>query len=109
MALWAGGRDMTRATPCLSGVCTIVSTLAFGALSARAEDALNLGFEEVSRYGAPLGWKANTSAPLDPVTSIVRDQRHVRSGGASVKLVKSPTPGKPDAVIGALTCSGATT
>ena len=88
---------MMRRTAARSPVYAIVLALVLGAISARAGDALNLGFEEVSRYGAPLQWKANTAAPLDSVTSVVKDQRYVRSGEASVKLVKAATPEKPDA------------
>ena len=88
---------MARGITSLSGVCALVLAAAFGAVSARAADAPDLGFEEVSRYGAPLQWKANTAAPLDSVTSIVKDQHYVRSGEASVKLVKAPVPERPDA------------
>ncbi len=64
-----------------------------------AADPLNLGFESVSAHNFPLQWTVNASAgyPFDSVESVVKDPKYVRSGDASVKLVKKMEPQTPDA------------
>ncbi len=64
-----------------------------------AEAKVDLGFEDVTAERFPLQWRANASAghPFDSVESVVKDPRYVRSGDASVKLVRKIDPRKPDA------------
>ncbi len=81
-------------------LCAAVLAVALCPGRARAEAKLNLGFEDMTPdKSSPQQWVVNKSAgyPFDSVESVLRDPKYVRSGEASVKLVKKMDPQKPDA------------
>jgi len=63
-----------------------------------AQNQMDFGFEETIRNVAPRRWTANTIYPFESVASVVKDLRYVRSGNASVKLVKKEDPANPAAM-----------
>ncbi len=83
---------------CLLAVLLVVPFLALCPGRACAEPKLDLGFEDVTAGKFPLQWVVNTSGgyPFDSVESVVKDPKYVRSGDASVKLVKKIDLQKPD-------------
>ncbi|GEM_PF-2835220 len=81
----------------LAALCVTILAAALCPGRACAEGKLDLGFEDVAPTKVPLQWRTDTSYPFDLVESVVKDFQYVRSGEASVKLVKKTDPQKPDA------------